>query len=160
AVASLDGPGVSLLEVSKDGDRWKVSKLWVSKEFKPEFPDFVVYEGNAYGFDVSILSCLDLSNGKRHWKEGRFGRGQVILLADQALLLVVSEGGEAILLAADPQSQKEIGRFQALEGKTWNHPVLSDGRLHLRNAEEIACYLMEPLKHAALRQKQIGLPTE
>jgi hypothetical protein len=149
AVASLTGPGLSMLELSKDRDQWKVSELWASKEFKPEFPDFVVHEGNAYGFDVSIFSCVNLSTGKRHWKEGRFGRGQVILLADQALLLVVSESGEAILLAAEAQGQKEFGRFQALDGKTWNNPVLTDGRLYLRNAEEMACYVMEP-KHVAI----------
>lgn len=140
AVAGLDGTGVSLIEVSKDAEKWKIEKLWTSKDLKPEFPDFVIHGGHAYGFDISIFSCLDLSNGKRAWKEGRFGRGQVILLPDQSLLLVISESGEAILLAADPRGQKELGRFQAVQGKTWNHPVVAAGRLYLRNAEEMACY--------------------
>jgi len=140
AVGALDGPGVTLLEVTKAGDRWNVSRLWTSRDLKPEFPDFVVHKAHAYGFDVSIFCCLNLADGKRTWKEGRFGCGQVILLDDQALLLVISETGEAILLAADPQAQKELGRFQAVHGKTWNHPVLANGRLYVRNAEEMACY--------------------
>jgi hypothetical protein len=107
---------------------------------KPEFPDFVVHQGHAYGFDVSIFTCVDLATGKRCWKGGRYGRGQVMLLADQSLLFVMSENGEAVLLAADPHQQKELGRFKALEGKTWSHPVISHGRLYARNAEEIACY--------------------
>jgi len=142
AVAVLDGPGISRIQVAKADDQWTVSPVWASKDLKPEFPDFVVHEGFAYGFDASIFCCLDLSTGKRAWKDGRYGRGEVILLADQSLLLVLSESGEAVLLAADPQQKKELGRFQALTGKTWNHPVVAQGRLYLRNAEEMACYLL------------------
>jgi hypothetical protein len=63
-----------------------------------------------------------------------------MLLADQSRLLVLSEKGEAVLLAADPERHQELGRFQAVNGKTWNHPVIVRGRLYVRNAEEMACY--------------------
>ena len=52
----------------------------------------------------------------------------------------MSENGEAVLLAADPERHEELGRFRALDGKTWNHAVIAHGRLYARNAEEIACY--------------------
>jgi outer membrane protein assembly factor BamB len=139
-VGTLSGPGMSLLDVTPDGASWKTVERWATTQVKPEFPDFVVHEGHAYGFDLGIFCCLDLANGKRTWKGGRYGRGQVMLLADQPLLLVLSETGEAILLATNPKQQEERGRFQALNGKTWNHPVISHGRLFVRNAEEIACY--------------------
>jgi len=74
------------------------------------------------------------------WRDGRYGHGQALLLANQDLILVISESGEVILLAADPEKLTELGRFQALNGKTWNHPVVAHGRLYVRNAEEIACY--------------------
>jgi outer membrane protein assembly factor BamB len=151
AVAILDGPGISLIDVSKKGDAWNVSPVWASKDLKPEFPDFVVHEGKAYGFDVSIFCCLDLATGKRVWKEGRFGRGQVILLEDQALLLVISESGDAVLLTADGKEEKELGRIHALNGKTWNDPTIANGRLYVRNAEEMACYLIEPGQRTANR---------
>jgi outer membrane protein assembly factor BamB len=95
---------------------------------------------HAHVFDTGIFCCLDLATGKRTWKAGRYGRGQVVLLADQALLLVLSETGEAILLPANPERHEEVGRFRLLTGKTWNHPVLAHGRLYARNAEEMACY--------------------
>jgi hypothetical protein len=62
----------------------------------------------------------------------------VLLLAD--LLLVVAEEGEVILLKATPSAHEEIGRFKAIEGKTWNHPAIAQGRLYVRNGEEMACY--------------------
>ena len=68
------------------------------------------------------------------------------MLADQPLLLVLAENGEAVLVAVNPERNEELGRFAALKGKTWNHPVIAEGRLYVRNAEEIACY--EPAQTA------------
>ena len=68
----------------------------------------------------------------------------LLLLADQELLLVVSESGELVLLSASPERLEERGRFQALDGKTWNHPIIAHGRLYVRNAEEMACYALRP----------------
>jgi outer membrane protein assembly factor BamB len=139
-IGGMEGAGVALLDVAKDGNDWRIEELWKSSQMKPEFPDFVVHGGHAYGFDGAIFACIDLSTGKRNWKGGRYGRGQVILLAEQKILLVISETGEAILLAANPNESQELGRFQAVNGKTWNHPVIAGGRFYVRNAEEMACY--------------------
>jgi hypothetical protein len=139
-VAALGGLGCSLIEINTNGGQWTVSNKWDSKDLKPEFPDFVVHNGYAYGFDIGIFCCLKVVDGKRAWKEGRYGRGEVMLLRDQGLLLVSSETGELILLAADPTAHRELGRFQALSGKTWNHPVVRGDRVYLRNAQEMACY--------------------
>ena len=110
---------------------------------KPSFNDFVVHQSSIYGFDGRVLTCVDLQTGKRRWKHGRYGSGQVLLLEDQSLLLVVTDEGEVVLVAANPNGHQELGRFQAVRGKTWNHPVIAHGRLYLRNAQEIACYELQ-----------------
>lgn len=107
-----------------------------STGLKPYFNDFVIHEGHAFGFDGRILSSIDLEDGQRKWKGGRNGHGQLILLADQGVLLVVSEKGELALVAATPDAFTELSRFPAPKGKTWNHPVLVGDRLLVRNAEE------------------------
>jgi hypothetical protein len=136
----LEGLGVARIDVTLDGTNWQPTPRWNTTDLKPEFSDFVVHEGHAYGFDVSHFCCIDLETGKRCWKGDRYGRGQVMLLADQALLLVLSEKGDAILLPATPNQPHELARFHAIDGKTWNHPVIAHGRLYVRNAEEMACY--------------------
>ncbi|MBS0211220.1 MAG: PQQ-binding-like beta-propeller repeat protein [Planctomycetes bacterium] len=138
------GEGIGLVSVARDVDQWTATKRWTSKALKPSLDDFVVVDGNIYGFDDGIFGCVDLETGKRRWKRGRYGHGQVLLLADAKQLLVISETGEAVLLAANPERLEELGRFKAIEGKTWNHPVIAHGRLYTRNDEELACFALEP----------------
>jgi hypothetical protein len=88
----------------------RAEERWNSRGLKPAFNDYVVHKGHAYGFDPSILSAIDLSDGSRKWKGGRYGNGQLLLLADQDLLLVVSEEGELALVSATPD-QYAIARF-------------------------------------------------
>lgn len=136
--------GLVRLDISRSDGEWKVAQRWASKATRPGYNDFAIYKGNVYGFDGSIFCCVNLDSGKRRWKQGRYGHGQALLLADQGLLLVTSETGEAVLLEATPERHRELGRFQAISGKTWNHPVIAHGRLYVRNDEEIACYALAP----------------
>lgn len=132
--------GAEMLQVKHTGTDWTVEKLWRTKELRSYFNDSVVRDGYLYGFNDRIFTCLDLATGKRAWLGGRYSHGQVLLVADAGELLVIGEQGEAVRLEADPTGHREKGRFQAIEGKTWNHPTIAHGRLFVRNAEEMACY--------------------
>jgi outer membrane protein assembly factor BamB len=132
--------GTALIEVAPANRSSVPTARWVSRSLKPSFNDFVVHQDAIYGFDGRVLTCVDLQTGKRRWKAGNYGSGQVLLLEDQPLLVVVTDDGEVVLVAANPNGRQELGRFQAVEGKTWNHPVIAHGRLYVRNAQEIACY--------------------
>jgi outer membrane protein assembly factor BamB len=121
-------------------DGWKTAERWTSKGLKPYFNDFVVHEDHAFGFDGRILACLDVKDGTRKWKGGRYGNGQLLLLADQGILLVLSEEGEVALVRATPDQFTEIARFKAIEGKTWNHPVVAGDLLLVRNGNEMAAF--------------------
>jgi outer membrane protein assembly factor BamB len=132
--------GTRLLEVAKDGDTWNVTEKWTSKDLKPYFNDCVQLGDHLYGFDNDILVCVDLATGKKKWKKGRYGNGQVLLVGDAGQLLIISEEGDAVLAEVSPQGLEERGKFKALNGKTWNHPVIAAGKLLVRNSEEMACY--------------------
>ena len=69
------------IAVAHDAGGWTVEERWTSNGLKPYFNDFVVHKGHAFGFDGSILACIDLEDGKRKWKGGRYGNGQLVLSA-------------------------------------------------------------------------------
>ena len=137
---SPNGIGMRRIAVRHGPGGWTVEERWTSRGLKPCFNDFVVHEGYAFGFDGRILSCIELQGGKRKWKGGRYGHGQLVLLSDQSLLLVLSEQGELALVSAVPDKFTEVARFPAIEGKTWNHPVLVGDVLLVRNDEEMAAF--------------------
>jgi len=134
------GMGTRRLAVAHGASGWTASERWTSLGLKPYFNDFVVHLGHAFGFDGSILACIDLADGKRKWKGGRYGHGQLVLLAEQGLLLVLSEEGELALVKATPDEFTEVARVAAIEGKTWNHPALIGDLLLVRNGQEMAAF--------------------
>ena len=141
---AMGGNGTRRLSIAQGPTGWKAEEVWTSRGLKPYFNDSLVHKGHAYGFDGGILSCIDLKDGQRKWKGGRYGHGQALLLRDQDLLLVLSEAGEVALVKATPDEFSEIAKLQALEGKTWNHPVLFRNVLYVRNGEEMAAFRMQP----------------
>jgi len=139
-ISVTDSSGTRRLGVAHGPSGWTVAPRWTSNGLKPYFNDFVVHDGHAFGFDGSILACIDLKDGKRIWKGGRYGNGQLILLADQDVLLVLGEEGDLALVGATTDQFRELARFPAIEGKTWNHPVLAGDVLLVRNGQEMAAF--------------------
>ena len=137
--------GMLRINVAHDGG-WSVKERWMTTALKPYFNDFVVHQGHAFGFDGGILASIDVADGTRKWKGGRYGHGQLMLLTEQNLLLVLSEHGELALVSATPDKYTEIAKVPAIEGKTWNHPVLVRDVLLVRNGEEMAAFRLSPAR--------------
>jgi hypothetical protein len=134
------GLGTRRLNIAHGPGGWSIEERWTSNGLKPYFNDFVIHKGHAFGFDGSILASIDLTDGRRTWKGGRYGNGQIVVLSDQDLLLVLAEEGDLALVSATPYQFKEIARVPALTGKTWNHPVVVGDILLVRNGEEMAAF--------------------
>lgn len=142
-ISVSDSSGIRRIGVAQGSSGWTVQERWTSEELNPWFNDFVVHNGYVYGFNGSTITCIDLENGKLKWKGKRYGYGQMVLLSDQDLLLILSEQGELALVKATPDQFTAIAEFPALEGKTWNHPVLAGDILLVRNDHDMAAFRLK-----------------
>lgn len=133
------GLGTTLLKVKATGGALSVNTVWTSHHLKPKLTNNVVRGNYVYGLDdPGVLTCLDLSTGKRMWRDGSYGFGQLLLVDD--LLLVQCESGDVALVDPSPDALHEIARFEALQSRTWSSPALAGHRLLVRNDQEAACF--------------------
>jgi outer membrane protein assembly factor BamB len=140
-VSSGYGVGSELLQIERGSEgAFAARRLWKSIRLKAKFNNVVTKDGFVYGLDDGILACVDLATGELRWKEGRYGHGQCLLVG--GLLLLTAENGEVVLIEPTPDERRELTKFAALRGKTWNPPALAGDLLLVRNDQEAACYLL------------------
>jgi outer membrane protein assembly factor BamB len=138
-VSSGYGTGSARLHVARAPDgSWSAAEVWRTNRLKAKFTNLVHTGGFIYGLDDGVLACLDAADGSLRWRDGKYRHGQVILAG--ALLLVMAEDGDVVLIDPHPDARRELTRFTALEGKTWNPPALAGRFLVVRNDLEAACY--------------------
>jgi outer membrane protein assembly factor BamB len=143
------GIGAAVFEIATDSAMpWTFREVWhETGSLKTKFTNVAIHEGHAYGLSDGILECVRLADGKRRWKAGRYGQGQVLRVG--TLLLVQEESGDVVVVDASPEKHVVRARLDALDGQTWNNLCLAGRRLLVRNAEEAACYAL-PVKEAAV----------
>jgi len=132
------GKGAAVFELTRGGDRIQTKTIWENQRMKNKFTSSVLRDGFIYGLDESILACVDANTGQQKWKGGRYGYGQILLAGDY--IIVLTEDGDVTLVQATPERHVELASFRAIEGKTWNHPVIVDGTLLVRNIQEMAAF--------------------
>ena len=143
------GIGAAVFEIATDtAEPWTLREVWRNAGLlKTKFTNVAIHEGHAYGLSDGILECVSVEDGRRRWKGGRYGQGQVLRVGP--LLLVQAESGEVVLVDAAPAKHVVRGRLAAIDGQTWNNLCLSGDRLLVRNAEEAACYELPCVDAAA-----------
>jgi outer membrane protein assembly factor BamB len=138
-ISASYGHGAAVFELTESGGgRFQTRTVWENERMKNKFTSSVLHDGHIYGLDESILASVNAETGEQNWKGGRYGYGQLLLAGNH--LVVLTEDGDVVLVNATPAAHQEVARFRALEGKTWNHPVIADGKLIVRNIQEMAAF--------------------
>lgn len=134
------GKGSAMVKLSQGSDAGMIpAEIWSHEGLlKTKFTNAIVHRGFAYALSDGVLECVDIAKGKRRWKRGRYGQGQILLVGN--VILVQAESGEVAMVDASPKKFRELSRFQAIDGQTWNNLCLYGDLLLVRNAEEAACY--------------------
>lgn len=133
--SASDDIGAVLLEIGQADGKATVREVWNNRVMKNHFSSSVLYEGHIYGFDNASLKCIVAETGEQKWVQRGYGKGSLII-AD-SLLYILSDQGQLILAEATPAGFQEKGKVKVMEGKTWTSPVLSHGRIYLRDDDEM-----------------------
>ncbi len=144
-ITSGYGAGCKLAKVGPDN---QVEDVYAHKDMTNHHGGVVRVGDHLYGSSERTWTCLEFKTGKVVWSERRvFGKGSVTC-ADGMLYCLDEGNGEVVLIDASPEGWKEHGRFKleaqsekrSRQGKVWTHPVVCNGKLFLRDQEQLSCY--------------------
>lgn len=136
--------GAGLVRVTRKGEGFEATEVWRKpKELVNHWSTPVVKDGYLYGLyghaqhKTGPLKCVELATGKEMWSQAGYGPGGLILAGER--LIVLGDQGQLALVETTPTAYKEISRMQAVTGKCWSSPALSNGKLYVRSAKEGVC---------------------
>ena len=124
-----------LLQIGPAGSDYTVKELWRSREFKDSLATPVHHDGHFYGFSGNFLTCIDADNGERVWKSRPPGGHGLILVDDR--LVIYTPTGALVVVKASPDGYQEVARLQVTDNGGYTWPVFVDGKIFLRNLEQI-----------------------
>ena len=132
------GYGTHRIQISRTDEGFEAKGLWFSKKLKAKFADMVVSGDYLYGLNDGRMVCLDLEGGDLKWRGSNFGHGQLLGVGEH--MIVQGEQGEISILEMSPEGEEVVLEFEALEHRTWNHPVLAGRILLVRNDREAVAF--------------------
>jgi len=136
------GMGAVSVQITQSGNTFVPVQRWRAAGLQNHWATPVCYQGAVFGQFTpdnadAQLCCIDLASGATRWATNGFGRGNVLLVGTN--LLVITERGDLVLAAAKTNSYQEIGRFKAIPNfhtdynKCWNALAVSDGQVYVRS---------------------------
>ena len=136
-------------KLTKSADSVNAELLWTTKDAAFNFSSPVGVGEYLYGLgpDKNLI-CVDPRTGKVTWSKSGFvggdgGKAHVGIIAMGAKLLILTDDGQLVLVAADPAAFHEISRTRVC-AKNWCNPAYADGKLYLRDAKELICAQLMP----------------
>lgn len=145
-ISSGYGVGCKVVEIGND---FSVTQKWMNKNIKNHHGGVILHEGHLYGYSDGIgWTCVDFETGEQKWSnKDDLGKG-AIAYADGMFYCLDEASGKVVLIKATPDGWSPAGEFklepQTLlrnpQGRIWTHPVISGGKLFLRDQEIVVAY--------------------
>jgi outer membrane protein assembly factor BamB len=150
------GYGVGSLSFTIEPDN-KINMLYdetsgTSKVMKNHHGGVILLGDKLYGYSDGVgWTCQDFKTGQLVWSEKNAAKKGAIAYADGHFYCLEEDSGNVLLVDASPNGWKEESRFKldpqtsirSPRGHIWTHPVISNGRLYLRDQDLIFCYAVK-----------------
>jgi len=129
-ISSGNDIGCAMLELTSSNE---LKQLWKTETMSNKMANSILWQGYLYGFDNSLLACVDATTGESKWSQEGLGMGSLIMADGK--LIILSEQGELVIAEANPERFIDLHRKHILGGRCWTTPVFSGNRIFARNAE-------------------------
>lgn len=143
-VTSGYGVGCNLFKITKQGETFTAKQVYANKTMVNHHGGVVLVGDHLYGYsDGKGWTCQKFATGEMVWSDKKLGKGSVIYADGRLYLRSESGRGTVALLEASPAGYNEVGRFDQPDRSkqnSWPHPVISNGRLYLRDQDILLCY--------------------
>ena len=143
---SSTGTGGGVVRLKVQGKQVEAEQVYFGPEYQTAIGGVVKVGDYLYGTTGEALLCTEFTTGQVKWKERALGAAS-LCYAD-GRLYIHGENGDVAMIEPSPESYREKGRFtptdqpqraNAME-KAWAYPVVSDGRLYIRDNNVLWCY--------------------
>ena len=137
---SAYGTGGGLLDLTAQNGEVNSKEVYFTTNMKNHHGGVVLVDGYLYGFNDAILTCLEFATGNVMWRNRSVGKGSVTFADGR--LYIQSKNNVVGLAEATSAAYREKGRFDIPDKglPSWAHPVVSDGRLYVRNQDTLLVY--------------------
>jgi len=148
-LASSHEIGLVGIKISREGEGWQATRAWTSKDSAINFASPVGVGEYLYGLGPNKnFICVDPKTGKQMWSQPGYintsgGQAYASFIVTDKNVLSLTDGGQLVLFAADPNAFKEVGKVQVC-AKNWCNPAYAGGKLYLRDAHELMCVALMP----------------
>ena len=137
-ISSGSGMGGTVVEISATDKGYEVAEVWRNNNMQNYSATSIYYQGHLYGFDGSVLKCLDAETGAEKWQARGYGKGTLIV-ADGHLVLL-GERCNLGIAKATPAGFVEKANIPVFRrSRCATVPSLADRRIYLRDDKEIVC---------------------
>jgi outer membrane protein assembly factor BamB len=133
------GGGLAKLAQGPQGPT--ATEVYFTRRMQNHHGGMVLVGDYLYGFDGSNLTCLNFQTGEVAWADRSVGKGSVVYADGR--IYARSERGPVALVEATASGYSEKGRFTPPDRSSeaaWAHPVVTGGRLYLRDQDVLHCY--------------------
>jgi outer membrane protein assembly factor BamB len=139
-VSSDYGTGCALLEIKPNGSGVTAQEVYFNRDMKNHHSSSVLIGDTLYGYSSAILTAMNFNGGEVLWKDRSVGKGSLVFADGH--LYCYSEKGVVGLVEATPSGYVEKSRFSIPQESlpTWSHPVVSGGRLYLRDQDNLYAF--------------------
>ena len=138
--SSAYGTGGALVGLNPASGEIRAREVYFTRDMQNHHGGMVLVNGYLYGYNNSVLACLEWATGKMMWRDRSVGKGAVSFADGH--LYIVGENNVVGLVEATPSGYREKGRFSIRDQgwPSWSHPAIAGGRLYIRNQGTLTAY--------------------